>query len=136
MRGPTEHTIHPLLPGKAANLVIEHDEFDAIEYELYIPAGIWTHGAVQEFVAEPLQIEGGATISKGATGVWRGEQEETHVIRIVIRRDIDQREKFFDRLQQRVGELMARLAEWPVSTQRVVMFTSKQVKVGTGLLRE
>jgi hypothetical protein len=124
-----------LQPGPAATIAIEHDEFTAVEYELYIPAGIWTHGAVQEFLAEPLAIEEGATISKGATGVWRGEQEETHVIRIVVRADVDRRERFFDRLQQRVGQLMASLAEWPVSMQSVVMFTAKEVRVACGRLK-
>jgi hypothetical protein len=86
MRGSTEHRIKPLRRAiSPARVDVLHDEFVATEYEIFIPAGIWTHTAVQEFLDEPLRAEGGATISKGATGLWRGGQEETHVIRIVVR---------------------------------------------------
>jgi hypothetical protein len=138
MRTSTEHEIRPLRRARAARVAVQHDEFVATEYELYIPAGIWTHTAVRAFLDRPLRAEGGATISKGATGLWRGSQEETHVIRIVVRRsakDRDQgRDRFFDLLQRRVGHLMAKLAEWPEARQQEVMFTAKEVRVGVSVL--
>jgi hypothetical protein len=134
MQGPTHHTIRPLQHGPPVPITIDHEDFSAIEYEIFIPAGIWSHQAVQDFLAEPL-AEGGATISKGATGLWRGGQEETHVIRIVIRAVKDQRDHFFDNLQARVGSLMATLAEWPEAAQHEVMFTAKPMKVGVSRLK-
>jgi hypothetical protein len=138
MQGSTRHSIRRLRRAtKPTRVAVAHDEFAATEYELYVPAGIWTHTAVQELLDEPLQIEGGATISKGATGLWRGGQEETHVIRIVVRHteeDVDRADRFFDLLQRKVGRLMARLAEWPEARQQEVMFTAKEVRVGTSRL--
>ncbi|HZR84412.1 MAG TPA: hypothetical protein VFD92_25160 [Candidatus Binatia bacterium] len=134
MRATTEHPVRPLRRGTPRRAAVRHDEFLATEYELYIPAGIWTHTAVREFLDQPLRAEGGATISKGATGVWRGGEEETHVIRIVVHRSPDGRDRFFDVLQRRVGRLMARLAEWPEARQQEVMFTSKEVRVGVSRL--
>jgi hypothetical protein len=137
MRRSTEHRIKPLRRAATAQVKVRHDEFVATEYELYIPAGIWTHTAVKAFLDRPLRAEGGATISKGATGLWRGGQEETHVIRIVVRRvpgDDGAAKRFFDLLQRRVGRLMAHLAEWPEAKQEVVMFTAKEVRVGISTL--
>ena len=154
MRGSTQHRTRPLRRAGAKRVAVEHDEFLATEYEIYVPAGIWTHTAVREFLARPLRVEGGATISKGATGLWRGGQEETHVIRIVVRRDgstsgdgagdetgggagtarAPRRDRFFDMLQRRIGRLMARLAEWPEARQQEVMFTAKAVRVGISRL--
>lgn len=138
MRSSTEHEIHPLRRASRARVAVQHDEFVATEYELYIPAGIWTHTAVRAFLDRPLKAEGGATISKGATGLWRGSQEETHVIRIVVRRSAKGRDaghdRFFDLLQRRVGHLMAQLAEWPEARQQEVMFTAKEVRVGVSTL--
>lgn len=136
MRGSTRHRIRPLQRGASRPATVEHDEFTATEYELYIPSGIWTHSAVERFLAEPLHAEGGATISKGATGIWRGGQEETHVIRIVIRHaERDRGSPFFDLLQRRAGHLMARLAEWPEARQHEVMFTAKEVRVSVSRLK-
>jgi len=138
MRSSTEHEIRPLRRARSARVEVRHDEFVATEYELYIPAGIWTHTAVRAFLDRPLKVEGGATISKGATGLWRGSQEETHVIRIVVRRSSEGRDagrdRFFDLLQRRVGRLMAQLAEWPEARQQEVMFTAKEVRVGVSTL--
>jgi len=138
MRSSTQHEIRPLRRAATARVAVAHDEFVATEYELYIPAGIWTHTAVRAFLDRPLRAEGGATISKGATGLWRGGQEETHVIRIVVRRTPADRatghDRFFDLLQRRVGRLMAHLAEWPEARQQEVMFTAKEVRVGVSKL--
>lgn len=138
MRRSTRHDIRPLRrAASSARVVVAHDEFVATEYEIYIPAGIWTHTAVRSFLDRPLRAEGGATISKGATGLWRGGQEETHVIRIVVRRaagDRDGSDRFFDVLQRRIGRLMAHLAEWPEARQQEVMFTAKEVRVGVSTL--
>jgi hypothetical protein len=138
MRSSTQHEIRPLRRATRARVAVTHDEFVATEYELYIPAGIWTHTAVRAFLDRPLRAEGGATISKGATGLWRGGQEETHVIRIVVRRTAADRaadhDRFFDVLQRRVGRLMAHLAEWPEARQQEVMFTAKEVRVGVSKL--
>jgi len=138
MRSSTQHEIRPLTRAATARVAVTHDEFVATEYELYIPAGIWTHTAVRSFLDQPLRAEGGATISKGATGLWRGGQEETHVIRIVVRRSArdraDGKDRFFDLLQRRVGRLMAHLAEWPEARQQEVMFTAKEVRVGVSRL--
>lgn len=137
MRRSTQHRIRPLRRATAAQVAVKHDEFLATEYEIYIPAGIWTHTAVRSFLDRPLRAEGGATISKGATGLWRGNQEETHVIRIVVRHaagDTAGADRFFDLLQRRVGRLMAHLAEWPEARQQEVMFTAKEVRVGVSRL--
>lgn len=128
----TRHTICPLIPGPPATIEVEHREVPAVEYDLYIPAGIWTHRAVQAFLADPIALEGGATISKGATGIWHGGQEETHVIRIVIRSDRphhDEHDGYFAHLQQRVGDLMAELAQSPETCQHEVMFTAKPIRL-------
>lgn len=134
----TRHTIRPLVPGPPTTVEIEHREVAAVEYDLYIPAGIWTHRAVQTFLADPIAVEGGATISKGATGIWHGGQEETHVIRIVIRADRnrpDEHDGYFAHLQQRVGELMAELAQSPETRQHEVMFTAKPIRLSISQLK-
>ncbi len=130
MQGRSRHTIHPLKPGRKTTVAVEHEEFQAMEYDIYVPAGIWSHSAVQAFVNEPVSLEGGATISKGATGLWRGGQEETNIIRIVVRAARVDHDRFFDHLHQRLGELMAHLAEVPEAQQNTMMFTVRPLTVG------
>jgi len=43
------------------------------EYELYIPAGIWTHTAVKAFLDRPLRAKA-APRSPRAHRLWRGGQ--------------------------------------------------------------
>jgi hypothetical protein len=66
-------TTRPLVPGNGSKITIEHDDDQSIQYEFYIPAAVWSHTVVRTFIQRLEQLAPGATIFKGATGVWHNK---------------------------------------------------------------
>ena len=55
---------------------IDHVAIRATQYEFYFPIAVWHLDATRTFLANLSQFAGGATIFKGATGVWREEKKD------------------------------------------------------------
>ena len=65
---------HVLGPQRAVD--IEHRVLHATQYEFYLPAAIWILPMTKLFIERISNLAPGATIFKGATGVWREEKEK------------------------------------------------------------
>lgn len=57
----------------------EHQLFD-----IYLPEALWALGALELFVTRILTLAPGATIYRGASGVWNTQSEGLRVLRISI----------------------------------------------------
>jgi hypothetical protein len=119
---PLDHSTHEVY------VTIEH-EFDneIIQYEFYIPADIWGHSAVRHFIDKLNQLDPSATIFKGITGVWQGEEEDTNIYRLIRRKGEVDSIKTRDVLCDYVGEMMAELSEWKESAQDAFLFTETKI---------
>jgi len=85
------YPIKPLIHGSTQNVTIEHDyRQDIVQYEFYIPAAIWQHSAVKKFITQLSKMDPSATIFKGVTGVWKGEQEDTYIYRLIFHSGVRQ----------------------------------------------
>ena len=122
------YTIRPLIHGSAQDVTIEHDyRKEIVQYEFYIPAAIWQHSAVKKFITQLSNMDPSATIFKGATGVWKGEQEDTYIYRLIF----DSGEFTYDTTRSKlidfIGKMMASLSEWHESAQDAFLFTENDI---------
>ncbi|HYE61264.1 MAG TPA: hypothetical protein VD997_04640 [Phycisphaerales bacterium] len=99
----------------------------AVEYEFYIPAAVWEHGATRAFLAWLTSEVEGATVFKGAVGAWEGQVERTHVVRVLAGAD----EATSGLIAARAGELMRAWGESPQTRQETLMFTKRTAVVVT-----
>ena len=53
-------------------------------FDVYIPEALWELDALNAFIARILTLAPGATIYRGASGVWRSQNEDLRVLRISI----------------------------------------------------
>lgn len=126
----------PLVQTKDKKAEIDHKTYTALQYEIYIPAKVWTHRAVLAFINN-LEQNGipGATILKTAAGRWDGIEEDTNIYRtIVYPKEENGKVGIKKWLQDRLGEMMAILAEWGESRQQVVLFTETELIASESVL--
>jgi hypothetical protein len=127
-------TIQPLAPGNAASVVINHENRTAIQYEFYIPAAVYYHTAVQAFRQSLGQLAPGATIFRGATGVWMGEEEDVYIYRTLIKYGEHTPETLRPGLRSLIQAMMASLATWKEASQKEVLFTETLVCMNQSFL--
>lgn len=124
---PTQHTIKTK-KGSAARVSVRHADYCAVEYEFYIPALIYRRRATKRFITRLQSIEPGATVFKGLQGIWRGESENTHIYRMILRGGRFDRKNVRTTLQNEIGALLAALSQLPGKVpQEAVMFTEREV---------
>ncbi|HVC96347.1 MAG TPA: hypothetical protein VND64_21865, partial [Pirellulales bacterium] len=122
---------------------LQHHCERAIQYEFYIPAAVWSHSAVKEF-REFLEtkLSNGATIFKTAVGVWKGDEEDTNIYRLIVRPKetqagqdpdpADHRQMILDAIEK----MMAHLAEWKESRQKEFLFTVQIITASKSLFTD
>lgn len=129
---PYNRTTQPHQPTGQRNVTIQHKVIRAIQYDFYFPIAIWHHPAVATFKINIGSIAGGATVFKGATGVWTEEKEEAqgvpveedvYIWRIVVPGDADTAAAYRNGIHSYVATMMARLSECDLSRQGEFMFT-------------
>jgi hypothetical protein len=76
---PYNRTTQPHVPLGQRNVSIRNKVIKAIQYDFYIPIAVWHHPAVRTFKNSIGTLVGGATVFKGATGVWTEEKESGQV---------------------------------------------------------
>jgi hypothetical protein len=123
----TTHTHQPLKPG-AQTVAVDHDHYGAVEYEFYIPAAVWDHSATWSFIQWLQALEPGATIFKGATGVWLGQLEDSYIYRMIPRDGRYDRTNVRDALHAEIGSWHAKLATWIESAQQAILFTEIEIR--------
>ena len=108
----------------------------ATELEFYFPAAIWSNPHVRDFVRKFSQIPGGATIIKSTVGMWKGDTEDTHILRLLVRRGQLDRSGLRGFAQNRISELTAQLSVSAETRQEAVIFTDKEVMVSESTLNQ
>jgi hypothetical protein len=128
-RRTKKYPYFPLKQKKPDRAEIEHRVYDAIQYEFYIPAKVWTHRAIVALIANFEQnLVPGATVLKTANGRWEGMEEDTNIYRTIVNPKEPNSELTLRRwIQEEVAKAMAILAEWYESRQRLVLFTETKL---------
>ena len=107
---------------------VEHETYEAIQYDFYIPENIWTHRAVQRFIDRLQSVEQGATVMSRLSGVWQGEPEQTGIFRIIVPASRSDAAEGRAALHQEIERLMDELAGDAASAQEAFMFTETAVR--------
>ncbi len=110
--------------------------YPATELEFYFPAAIWPTLRVRDFVRKFSQIPGGATIIKSTVGMWKGDTEDTHILRLLVRCGQLDRSGLRRFAQNRISELTAQLSVSGETKQEAVIFTDKEVVVSVSTLSQ
>lgn len=71
---PYNKTTQPHVPTGQRDVTIQYKAIRAIQYDFYIPIAVWHHPAISTFKNNIGGLAGGATVFKGATGVWTEER--------------------------------------------------------------
>lgn len=125
----THHTTQPMKPGSAATVEVDHDDKVAIQYEFYIPQSIWSHSATRTFITRLGTLAPGATIFKGATGVWESETESVNIYRLILEGGKFDPNNTRAALHSEVGQLLARWSEWTGSAQKAFLFIETAISM-------
>ncbi len=118
-----------ILTLKTMRVETYHEEYEATEFEFYVPSVVWTHCDVIEFRDRLAELPNGATVIKSVDGLWQDQSEETNIFRVIVRRGQVKLESLRNWAQNEVSRLTARLSQSEDSKQECVMFTEKNVKV-------
>ena len=124
----TEHTVQTG-SGQGYRVSVNHEDYQAIQYEFYIPEAIWEHESVQTFIERLESVQPGATIFQGLVGVWQGQPEQTRIYRMILRAGQFDPANTRSALHSEVGRLMADLSASDESAQDAFMFTETDIRV-------
>jgi hypothetical protein len=134
---------HVLGPARTVSIV--HRVIKATRYEFYFPIAIWHLPATKTFITRIGQLAGGATIFKGATGVWKSEkkpkrktakvvEEDVYIYRLIV----DAREFSANGsragIHSHVADLLADLAVCDTSRQTEFLFTESQIVMDRSII--
>ncbi len=127
------HGVEPLAAMKAISKTIDHrHQPESMQYEFYIPAAIWKHSAVKVFVDKLRNLDRGATIFKGVLGIWKDEQEDTYIYRLILGPE-EATDDYFNRIHETlcegIAEMKVKLSEWKESAQDDFLFTETKLSV-------
>jgi hypothetical protein len=120
-----------LQPGPANTFDIHHEHKEAVQYDFYLPVKIYFHRATERFIQRIGQLSPGSTLFKGATGIWKKDQEDTYIHRFIIEPREFTRDNFRDLIRSEINELAAELGEWRETVQQQIMFTETVVCINT-----
>lgn len=133
---PYNKTTQPHVPTGQRDVSIQHKVIRAIQYDFYIPIAVWHHPAIITFKNNIGTLAGGATVFKGATGVWTEEregaqgvpiEEDVYIWRIVVPGDAKTAEIYRNGIHSYIATMMASLSECDLSRQGEFMFTESLV---------
>jgi hypothetical protein len=127
----TRHTVK-LPNGSGYRVAVEHDDYEAVQYDFYIPRLIWDLPSVRTFIKRLDSVVFGATIFPELTGVWEGEREGTNIYRKIVPRSQFQSSNTRAALHSEIGRLMANLSASREFAQQAVMFTETSISVSMG----
>lgn len=132
----TTHTVQTG-EGQGYRVIVNHEDYQAIQYEFYIPEAIWNNQSVRTFINRLESVEPGATIFQGLVGVWQGQPEQTRIYRMILRAGQFDPANTRSALHSEVGRLMADLSASNQSAQDAFMFTETNIRVtmANGLAR-
>ncbi len=125
----THHTYNPLYRGNKKTIRVEHDNDSAVQYEFYFPQSVWSHSATKSFFIKLGNLAPGATIFKGATGVWKKDEEDVNIYRLILGGSDINKKVILSNLYMEIGELMAGWAEWNESIQEAFLFTETDIQL-------
>lgn len=120
----------PLVPTGPEHISFSEEDEVAYKYEFYIPAAVWKHTATRNFIQQLGQLNPGATIFKGATGVWKEDVEDVNIYVLILRQnDLGPPTAVRSALRDAVRQLMSGLAEWKESFQEAFLFTETVMRM-------
>ena len=125
----TTHKYNPLIKSDSKSIEVEHNDDPAIQYEFYFPQSVWSHSATKAFIIMLGNLAPGATIFKGATGVWKKDEEEINIYRLILGGSEFSKKKIKPILDQEIGQLMADWAEWNESKQEAFLYTETEINM-------
>jgi len=123
----TTHTIANR--GEGCDVSIDHDDYEATQYEFYIPEAIWKHKAVRTLLSRLEDFASSATAFSRLAGVWDHKPETTRIYRMVLRAGQFDPVETRTVLQNEIGRLMAELSADAGSAQDAFMFTETPIRV-------
>lgn len=130
----TTRTIQVLIPNGPVQVKIVHENTPAIQYEFYIPAAVYRHSAVRRFITRLGSVAPGATIFKGATGTWEGDEEDVNIYRLILGGEFDAA-NVRSGLHAEIADMMSQLATWKESRQKAFLFTETLIQMDLASLR-
>ena len=133
---------HVLGPQRAVD--IEHRVLHATQYEFYLPAVIWNLPMTKLFIERISNLAPGATIFKGATGVWREEkekgekgevvEEDVSIYRIIVNAEILPADNARNGIHTEIANLSASLSICDFILQKEIIFTEANIILDRGIL--
>ncbi|MGC2160402.1 MAG: hypothetical protein WA634_00705 [Silvibacterium sp.] len=108
---------------------VDHVDYDAIQYEFYIPHAIWNHRSVRSFIRDVNSISQGSTEFPKVKGEWMGTTENTHIFRKIFEASQLGAEQFRKAIRKELGRLMVALSQSKRSKQDTFMFTESLIHV-------
>ena len=132
----THKNYYPLIKGRKKSIIIKHDEIKAYQYEFYFPQSVWAHSVTKSFIITLGNLARGATIFKGATGVWKKDEEEINIYRLILDGREFGRTKLNSSLHKEIGKLMAEWAEWTESKQEAFLFTETELSMSLSKIKD
>ncbi len=111
---------------KHGRVTVDHHYYRAVQLDFYIPTKIWKLQYVRAFFDTLSQL-GGATMFEEETGLWRGQQEKTHVFRVIVESSAAAIKELRTTLRHEIGTLMAALSASKKSAQETMMYTETEI---------
>ena len=114
---------------------IKRNEQKVSEYEFYIPVAIWDHEAVIRFRQQLLTLAEGATTFDGLKGVWRGESEETMILRLILDHAAHELDGIQSKLNFLIESLLHELEATPYYQKSFIFTANSLIKNTFSLMR-
>ncbi len=132
-------TTHTIATGQGAGcrVIVDHDDYEATQYEFYIPEAIWGHKAVRALLDRLEDFAPAATAFSRLAGVWDHKPETTRIYRMVLRAERFDPVETRAVLRDEVGQVLAELSADDGCAQDAFMFTETPIRVtmSSGLAR-
>jgi hypothetical protein len=123
---------------------IKHRVLHATQYEFYLPAAIWNLPMTRQFIKRISNLAAGATIFKGATGVWREEkqkgekgeavEEDVYIYRIIVNAEVLPADNARNGIHSEIADLSAALSICDFISQKELIFTEAMIILDRGIL--
>jgi hypothetical protein len=149
-QGYSSYKRHVHQPVDEKTIHVDQLALTATQYEFYFPIAVWPLQVTKDLIDRLQRLAGGATVFKGATGVWREEKkaspsggrpevlevsEDVYVYRMVVDAEKFNPDASRPNLHTCIAEYIADLAVCHFSEQREVLFTEQQIIMDRSFLR-